>query len=173
MDSAGAGGGNIATPPAFCSCLGGEFHVQSLDEFLAQRGQRLGRCRAKLLDGGDAPAERGDDQRDDPAGGTLLGRGLGAADLEREEQDEAALRGQPGATPATSVQVESVRNSAAPISSRHAAPRHATLRQREISLRDMIAEIWPFLAILIAALDMMVLVPDTAPWPVDQFGCGG
>ncbi|MEM7021454.1 MAG: TRAP transporter large permease [Pseudomonadota bacterium] len=39
-----------------------------------------------------------------------------------------------------------------------------------IPLKDMIAEIWPFLAILLAALMVMVLVPDVVLWLPRLFG---
>jgi tripartite ATP-independent transporter DctM subunit len=39
-----------------------------------------------------------------------------------------------------------------------------------ISLKEMIAEIWPFLAILLLALLAMVLVPETVLWLPRQFG---
>ena len=82
--------------------LGREFHAESLDESLAERRQFLDwRC-ARLLDGGDAPAADGDDQRDDPSDGALLDRRLGAAVIRREEQNEAPLRYQ-GGMPATRV----------------------------------------------------------------------
>jgi hypothetical protein len=68
-----------------------EFHAKSLDKSLAERHQRLGWRGAGFLDGGDAPAADSDDQRVDPTDGTVLDRGMGAADIEREEQDEAAL----------------------------------------------------------------------------------
>ena len=39
-----------------------------------------------------------------------------------------------------------------------------------IPLRDMIREIWPFLIILLVALVIMVLVPETVLWLPRQFG---
>jgi tripartite ATP-independent transporter DctM subunit len=39
-----------------------------------------------------------------------------------------------------------------------------------ISLKEMIAEIWPFLGILVLALLLMVLIPDTVLWLPRQFG---
>jgi len=39
--------------------------------------------------------------------------------------------------------------------------------------RDMIREIWPFLAILLVALAIMVLVPETVLWLPRQFGYQG
>jgi TRAP-type C4-dicarboxylate transport system permease large subunit len=42
-----------------------------------------------------------------------------------------------------------------------------------IALRDMIRELWPFLWILIAALLVMVLVPETVLWLPRQFGYRG
>jgi len=42
-----------------------------------------------------------------------------------------------------------------------------------IPLKDMIREIWPFLGILIAALLVMVLVPDIVLWLPRQFGYQG
>ena len=42
-----------------------------------------------------------------------------------------------------------------------------------IPLRDMIREIWPFLAILLVALMIMVLVPETVLWLPRQFGYQG
>jgi len=42
-----------------------------------------------------------------------------------------------------------------------------------IALRDMIRELWPFLGILIVALLVMVLVPQTVLWLPRQFGYRG
>ena len=42
-----------------------------------------------------------------------------------------------------------------------------------IPLREIIREIWPFLAVLIAALLLMVLVPETVLWLPRQFGYRG
>ncbi len=42
-----------------------------------------------------------------------------------------------------------------------------------IPLRDIIREIWPFLIVLIAALVLMVLAPDTVLWLPHQFGYRG
>jgi hypothetical protein len=89
-------GGNDAGLDLQCSrhhVLGGvrEFHAQSLDESLAQRRQCLGRRGTRFLDGGDTPAANSIAQRDDPANGALLGRGLAAAGIQREKQDQAAL----------------------------------------------------------------------------------
>jgi hypothetical protein len=42
--------------------LGREFHVESLDESLAERRQFLGWRYARVLDGGDAPAADRHDQ---------------------------------------------------------------------------------------------------------------
>ncbi|HFA59699.1 MAG TPA: TRAP transporter large permease [Rhodospirillales bacterium] len=42
-----------------------------------------------------------------------------------------------------------------------------------ISLRETIAELWPFLAVLLAALLVMLLVPETVLWLPRQFGYGG
>jgi len=42
-----------------------------------------------------------------------------------------------------------------------------------IALRDMIRELWPFLGILIVALLVMVLVPETVLWLPRQFGYRG
>src|SRR5690606_31040459 len=39
-----------------------------------------------------------------------------------------------------------------------------------ISLKEMIAEIWPFLGILLMALLLMVLIPETVLWLPRQFG---
>ena len=39
-----------------------------------------------------------------------------------------------------------------------------------IPLRDIIREIWAFIAILIAALVLMILVPDVVLWLPRQFG---
>ncbi len=41
-----------------------------------------------------------------------------------------------------------------------------------IPLRDMVREIWPFMLVLIAALLVMVLVPETVLWLPQQFGYG-
>ena len=41
-----------------------------------------------------------------------------------------------------------------------------------IPLRDMVREIWPFMLVLIAALLVMVLVPDIVLWLPRQFGYG-
>ena len=41
-----------------------------------------------------------------------------------------------------------------------------------IPLRDMVREIWPFMLVLIAALLVMVLVPETVLWLPRQFGYG-
>jgi tripartite ATP-independent transporter DctM subunit len=41
-----------------------------------------------------------------------------------------------------------------------------------ISLKEMIGEIWPFLGILLLALLLMVLVPETVLWLPRQFGYG-
>jgi hypothetical protein len=62
-----------------------------LDESRAERRQCLGWHGARLLDGGDAPAADGDDQRDDPTDDALLDRRLGEAIIQREEQDEATI----------------------------------------------------------------------------------
>ena len=48
------------------------------------------RC-ARLLDGRDAPAADGDDQRDDPSDGALLDRGLGAAVIRRATKIDGEL----------------------------------------------------------------------------------
>jgi TRAP-type C4-dicarboxylate transport system permease large subunit len=42
-----------------------------------------------------------------------------------------------------------------------------------IPLRDMIRELWPFLLILLAALLLMVLVPETVLWLPRRFGYEG
>jgi len=42
-----------------------------------------------------------------------------------------------------------------------------------IPLRDMIRELWPFLLILVAALLLMVLVPETVLWLPRRFGYEG
>ncbi len=41
-----------------------------------------------------------------------------------------------------------------------------------IPLRDMVREIWPFILVLVAALLIMVLVPETVLWLPRQFGYG-
>ncbi len=41
-----------------------------------------------------------------------------------------------------------------------------------IPLRDMVREIWPFMLVLVAALLVMVLVPETVLWLPRQFGYG-
>jgi tripartite ATP-independent transporter DctM subunit len=43
----------------------------------------------------------------------------------------------------------------------------------QISLREMIAEIWPFLAVLIVAVLMMIVVPDLILWLPRVFGYPG
>ncbi len=42
-----------------------------------------------------------------------------------------------------------------------------------ISLRAMIAEIWPFLGVLVLALVVMILVPEIVLWLPRQFGYPG
>ncbi len=42
-----------------------------------------------------------------------------------------------------------------------------------ISLREMIAELWPFLLVLLGALLTMLLVPETVLWLPRRFGYGG
>ena len=43
----------------------------------------------------------------------------------------------------------------------------------DIPLRDIIRELWPFLIILLAALLLMVMVPETVLWLPRQLGYGG
>jgi TRAP-type C4-dicarboxylate transport system permease large subunit len=40
----------------------------------------------------------------------------------------------------------------------------------QIPLKDMIREIWPFLGILVAALFVMILVPDIVLWVPRSLG---
>lgn len=69
---------------------------QSVDECLAQRRQRLGRSRTRLLGSRNSPAADVSDERDGQAGYALLARIIGGADRREAEAGPPLSRSSAG-----------------------------------------------------------------------------